>query len=107
MKNRIANFFRLAVSIILPTLVVAGVVYAGTLTAPSGTPAATSYTLSDIYTKLTTNADATATNHSLSTTTSPAASFHTLAQIYGAIPTIDAATLLANTTYLGITGSIS
>ena len=106
---------------------------AGSLT-PSGVPAATSYTLSDIYNKLSFGTSATAGNHSLSTSTSPAASFFTLTQIYNAIPgtqtlsaatttvargiyatttltTIDsdltAANIVSGTTIFGIAGSAS
>jgi|GEM_PF-1811910 len=80
-------------------------VRAGSLT-PSSAPAASGYTLGDIYTRLATNAAATAGNHTLATTTSPAASFYTLTQIYNAIPTIYAGDLLASSTYLGVTGTV-
>jgi hypothetical protein len=45
----------LLVTVSLALLLCAGVAYAGSLT-PSASPAATSYTLSDIFTRLTTNA---------------------------------------------------
>ena len=107
MKNYLSKMFRVAASVLLPTLVVASVAYAGSLTAPSGTPAAQSYTLGDIYTRLTTGAAAVAGNHALSTTTAPAASFYTLSQIYNAIPTVYPGDLLASSTYLGVTGSVA
>ena len=59
--------------------------YAGSLT-PSAVPSATLYTLGDIYSKLTTGATTTESNHSLSTSTSPASSFYTLTEIYNAVP---------------------
>ncbi|MDB5258849.1 MAG: hypothetical protein JWO73_57 [Candidatus Taylorbacteria bacterium] len=89
------------------SLIVAGVAYAGSLTAPSGIPEATSYTLGDIYSKLTTNATTSAGDHLVSKTTSPAPSLNTLTQIYEAIPTIDATRILSGTTYLGVAGTAS
>ena len=108
MKNFFKSSASISLTVLLSTLVVAGIVYASTikLTAPSGSPTATSSTLGDVYIRLTTNATSTAGNHSLSTTTAPADSFYTLAQIYTAIPTIYPTDFLASSTYLGITGSI-
>jgi len=54
-------------------------VRAGSLT-PTAAPAASGYTLGDIYTRLSTNAEATAKNHDLATTTSPTGTFYTLTQ---------------------------
>jgi hypothetical protein len=79
----------------------------GSFTPPAGTPVAESYTLDDIYTKLTTDGNATAGNHYLSTTTAPVAMFHSLTEIYNTIPTIDATKILSGTTYLGVAGTIS
>ena len=81
-----------------------GVVYAGSLS-PSTSPAATSYTLTDIYTRLTTNAIAVLGNHIFSPSTSPAASLYTLTQIYDAIPTIEEDRVLSGTTLLGVGGT--
>lgn len=89
----------------LAVCVLVVVVYAGNLT-PPGSQSAQSYTLGDIYKRLTSNTVTTAGNHSLSTTTSPASSFYTLTQIYNAIPTINPADFLSTSTYLGVTGSI-
>lgn len=84
MKN-VLPALRFTLSILIATLAVAGVAYAGSLTPPSGTPAATSYTLEDIYQKLTTNTNATEANHTVSTTSSPTiATFHSLADLYNA-----------------------
>ncbi|MDO8468229.1 MAG: hypothetical protein Q7S29_00525, partial [Candidatus Peribacter sp.] len=83
-----------------------GIVYAGSLS-PSASPAATSYTLSNIYTRLSTNATATLADHDFSPSGSPAESLYTFTQIYDAIPTIDAAKVLSGTTYLGVAGSIA
>lgn len=80
--------------------------YAGSITAPGGSPSATSYTLTDIFNRIKTNAVATLGNHSLSPTTTPQSSYHSLTEIYNALPTIYASDFLASSTYLGITGSI-
>jgi uncharacterized protein (TIGR02145 family) len=83
-----------------------GIVRAGSLT-PSASPAATGYTLGDIYTRLTTNATATQGNHSFSPGGSPAGTLYTLTQIYSAIPTIDPTKVLSGTSYLGVAGTAS
>jgi hypothetical protein len=93
-------------AVVLVGLVVWGVSHAGSLT-PSSAPSASSYTLGDIYNRLTTNTTATAGNHSLSTSTTPASTFHTLTEIYSAIPTIDPSKVLSGTTYLGVAGNAS
>lgn len=94
-----------AVTALITTIGV-GMVRAGSL-APSAAPAATSYTLSDIFTRLATNAAATAGNHSFTPTTTPQSIFHTLTDIYDAIPTMYASDFLASSTYLGVTGTIA
>ncbi len=87
-------------------LLVFGLVHAGSLN-PSATPAATSYTLSDIYTRLTTNAAATVENHNFFPSALPASSFYTLTQIYDAIPTMVESTIKSGTPYLGVTGTLT
>lgn len=77
----------------------------GTLT-PSGTAGdATQYTLNDIYTKLTTNTSTSTKTGQFSVPGSVSASFRTLAEIYAAIPTIDATKVATGTTYLGVAGT--
>src|SRR3989338_9078511 len=100
------SIIREAAIILLSLLVIFTVVKAGPLS-PSASPAATSYTLQDIYTRLITNASATAGNHDLNATTTPGATFPTLTSIYNAIPTIYAGDLLAPSTYLGVTGTVA
>ncbi|MFA4880819.1 MAG: hypothetical protein WC650_04330 [Candidatus Doudnabacteria bacterium] len=78
--------------------------WAGSLN-PSASPAATSYTLGDIYLRLTTNATANEANHLFAPTASPASSLYTLKQIYETIPTINAAKVLSGISYLGIAGT--
>lgn len=92
--------------IFLSVIVFSGNIQAGSITPPGGSPAATSYTLTDIFNKITRNVAVTAGNHSLSPTTTPGASFHSLADIYNAIPTIYAGDFLSTSTYLGVTGTI-
>jgi hypothetical protein len=106
--KRIIPVLRFSLSVLLPTLLVATVVYAtgDALTPPSGTPAATSYTLNDIYTRLTTNTSATAGDHDLSTTTTPSTPFRSLSDIFSAIPTIDAMKVATGTSYLGVPGTL-
>jgi len=88
---------------LLALLATVSLARAGTLT-PSTSPAATSYTLSDLYTRLTTNATATSGNHSFSAPGSVAATLQDLAALYNAIPTIVSSTVVSGTSYLGITG---
>lgn len=99
------NFKKLGFILSLALFSISGVVYAGTLT-PSATPAATSYTLGDIYTRLTTNASTTLADHVFTPGGSPAASLYTLTQLYDAVPTIVANTIKLGTSYLGIAGSL-
>jgi len=81
-------------------------VRAGSLS-PLTTPAATSYTLTDIYNRLSTNASATAGSHAFTPPGAPTGSLHTLTQIYDAIPAIDATKVFSGTTYLGVDGTLN
>lgn len=96
--------FKSGFTICIAVLVVTALVHAGTLT-PSASPAATSYTLDDIYTRLTTNATSTAGNHLFTPGSSPAASLRSLTEIYSAIPTIVATSVRSGTSYLGVSGT--
>ena len=100
------KIFKNAILLLVSMLVVFVIAQAGSLS-PLSSPAATSYTLSDIYARLSTNASATVGSHSFDATTTPQSTFPTLTQIYNAIPTIYATDLLATSTYLGITGTIA
>ncbi|MBI4281610.1 DUF1566 domain-containing protein [Candidatus Uhrbacteria bacterium] len=91
-------------TVLISVVMIYGIVQAGSLT-PSASPAATSHTLSDIYTRLTTNGASTAGNHVFSPGASPAGTLSTLTQIYNAIPTIDATKVLSGTSYLGVAGT--
>jgi hypothetical protein len=102
-KQRIKNITKFVISLI-SVFCVTSIVAAGSLS-PSFSPANTFYTLTDIYTRLTTNATSSG-SHSLSPSVSPASTFYTLTQLYDAIPTIDATKLLTGTSYLGVAGSL-
>ncbi len=104
--NRFRTIFLSFVTIIISVAIVFVIVKAGNLE-PSASPAATMYTLSNIYTRLTTNATSTEGDHSFSPSVSPASSMYTLTQIYEAIPTIDAAKVLSGTSYLGVAGTMT
>src|SRR3989344_3139902 len=104
-KYMTKNFKKFGLVSALSLFAISSVVYAGTLT-PSATPAATSYTLTDIYTRLTTNASATLADHVFTPGGSPAASLYTLTQIYDSVPTIDATKVKLGQSYLGVAGSL-
>ncbi len=102
---KFSNFFKHLLSYILgATLVIGGVVFAGTLTPSVSTDTANFVTLSDIYNKIILNTYSTST-HSISTTSAPTASMHTLYEIYNIIPTLLPATILTNTTIMGVAGT--
>ena len=83
MKKIFIQILRTIIFAVIAILAGLSIAWAGSLS-PTGSPAATMYTLSDIYYKLTANTSA--GTHTVSTSTSPAASFKTLAEIYAAIP---------------------
>jgi hypothetical protein len=93
-------------TVMISVLMIYGIVQAGSLI-PSASPAATSFTLSDIYTRLTTNATSTVANHIFSPAANPAATLRTLTEIYNAIPSIDATKVLSGISYLGIEGTMA
>jgi hypothetical protein len=96
--------FKSGVTVCIAVLIVAALAHAGTLT-PSASPAATSHTLDDIYTRLTTNATSTAGSHLFAPGSTPAATLRTLTEIYSAIPTIVATSVRSGTSYLGVSGT--
>jgi hypothetical protein len=102
-QNILRNLFIIIISVLL----VAGFVKAGSLN-PALAPAATFYTLDDIYTRLTNNAAGAVLegSHNLGPAALPVGTMRTLKEIYEIIPPINAAKILSDTTYLGVTGSI-
>jgi len=105
-KSRLTNFIKGGLTILISVLIIFTVVKAGTITPPSDTPSAQFYTLSEIYTRLTTNATSTAGGHSFTFADSLTGTSHTLTEIYDAIPTIVANTVKLDTIYLGVTGTL-
>jgi|WetSurMetagenome_2_1015567.scaffolds.fasta_scaffold01475_2 hypothetical protein len=106
LKIIFSSFFTVVISV----LVIVFFAHAGTLTPPgsaasNGIPTSTSYTLANIYTRLTTNDTATEAGHVFSPAASPAGTFYTLKQIYDAIPTILTDQVLSGTSYLGKAGA--
>jgi len=106
-KLWLKNFIQGSLVVLISVFIIFTVVQAGTITPPSGTPGAQFYTLSEIYTRLTTNATSTVGGHSFTFADSLAGTGRTLTEIYNAIPTIDPTKLLDTATYLGVTGSIT
>ena len=106
MKNmkKTKKLFREIAVVLAAVALCVGIIQAGSLTPPAA-PAATGYTLADIYNRLNTNATSTEGGHNFSPSGSPAASIYTLTQIYEKIPTIDPAKIVAGTTYLGVAGT--
>lgn len=86
MKIQLINIAKSVPIILLATIIVAGVVYAGSFTPPPSPISAQSYTLGDLYNKVS-NINYSATLHTVSTTSSPQSSFHTLTDIYNKLTT--------------------
>jgi len=111
MKNKkfnsyFTNFIKGSLTVLFSVLVIYGVARANTtIIPPSGTPVASFYTLSDIWTRLTTNGAA--GTHSFLFADPLAGTHVTLTQIYNAIPIIDATKVLSGTSYLGIPGTMT
>src|SRR3989338_3724519 len=95
------------VLIIITILAVGGVVYAGTITPPSGTPAAQFYTLSEIYNFITSNTTATEGGHGFTFSDSLEGTGRTLTEIYSSLASlISADKVKSGTTYLNVAGSL-
>ncbi|MEK7193373.1 MAG: hypothetical protein AAB652_01130 [Patescibacteria group bacterium] len=95
---------RSSITIVVSFLLVATAARAGSLT-PSSSPAASSYTLGDVYARLTTNATTSAGNHVFAPSASPTSTLYDLTTIFNTIPTIDATKVASGTSYLGIAGT--
>ncbi|MEK7193374.1 MAG: hypothetical protein AAB652_01135 [Patescibacteria group bacterium] len=92
------------ITIVISIFIVATAARAGSLT-PSSSPAASSYTLGDVYARLTTNATTSAGNHVFAPSASPTSTLYDLTTIFNTIPTIDATKVASGTSYLGIAGT--
>jgi hypothetical protein len=100
-----AGFVKGSLIILILVLTIYGVARANTtIIPPSGAPAASFFTLSDIWTRLTANVAA--GTHSFLFADPLAGTHVTLTQIYNAIPVIDATKVLLGTSYLGIPGTM-
>jgi hypothetical protein len=104
-RGRSSSLVKGGLTVLISVLIAFTIVQAGSLT-PSASPAATGYTLSDIYTRLITNGIATEGDHDFAPSASPAGTLYTLTQIYEAIPTIVANMVKLGTSYLGVDGTL-
>ena len=104
-KQKLSSLAKGGLTVVISVLIISVIVKAGSLT-PTSSPAATSYTLTDIYNRLNTNTVATEGNHDFAPGASPAGSFYSLTQIYDKIPTITANTVKSGTSYLGVDGTL-
>ena len=102
-----AGFSKGILTVFISVLIIYGIARAGTITPPSGTPTAYFYTLSEIYTRLVTNATSTEAGHSFAFNDSLIGAGRTLSEIYNAIPTILANTVKLGTSYLGVVGALA
>ncbi|MBU3942820.1 hypothetical protein KKA24_02450 [Patescibacteria group bacterium] len=94
-------------TILISVLMVYGVVQAGTITAPSGTPSAKFYTLTEIYNFINSNTTATEGGHSFTFTDDLAGGGYTLTQIYNSLTgLISADKVKLGTTYLNTAGTL-
>ena len=102
------TILRNAFVVIISVLIVAAVVKAGDLN-PVAVPAATFYTLENIWTRLTNNAAGPVLegSHNLGPAALPVGTMHTVKQIYEIIPPIDGSKILQGTSYLGTAGTIA
>lgn len=99
--------FRAGLTVLISVLIIFGIVRAGTITPPSGTPTATFYSLSEIYNFITSNTAATEASPALDFSSSLTGTHYTLTQIYNALAgLISAAQVKLGTTYLGVSGAL-
>ena len=107
-KKIIVNFIKGGLTVLISVLAIYGVVHAGTITPPSGTPSAQFYTLSEIYNFITSNTAATAGGHSFTFSDSLAGTGRTLTEIYSALASlISADKVKLGTTYLNVAGTLT
>ncbi|MDP3057378.1 MAG: hypothetical protein Q8N37_02550 [bacterium] len=106
-KQNLSSGFKSGLTVLISILIISMVVKAGTITPPSGgsEPAAKFYTISEIYTRLTTNATATEGGHSFAFSDNLEGTGRTLTEIYNSIPTIVDNTVKLGTSYLGVAGT--
>lgn len=102
-----SNTVKGGLTVLISVLVIYGVVHAGTITPPSGTPSAQFYTLSEIYNFITNNTTSTEGGHDFTFSDSLAGTGRTLTEIYNALASlISADKVKSGTTYLGTAGTL-
>ncbi|PKL72161.1 hypothetical protein CVV26_02725 [Candidatus Kuenenbacteria bacterium HGW-Kuenenbacteria-1] len=106
-KKLFKIFIICGVSILISASIIFGVVKAGIITLPIGTPTAQFYTLSEIYDFITNNTPATEGGHNFTFSDNLAGTGHTLTEIYNALANlISVHKVKLGTTYLGVTGAL-
>ena len=98
------NLKQLITYILGAFLIIGGVAFAGSLTPSVNISTPNFVTLSDIYNKILNNTY-TVSTHLVSTTSAPVSSMNTLSDIWNAIPTISAGTIINGTTIMGVAGT--
>ena len=94
-------------TILISVLMVYGIVQAGTITAPSGTPSAKFYSLTEIYNFINSNTTATEGGHSFTFSDDLAGGGYTLTQIYDVLAgLVSANKVKLGTTYLNTAGTL-
>ena len=102
-----SNTIKGGLSVLISVLVIYGVVHAGTITPPSGTPAAQFYSLSEIYNFITANTTATEGSPALDWSATLEGTGRTLTEIYDALASlISADKVKSGTTYLNVAGTL-
>jgi len=106
-KFSLGTFVKGSLTVVISVLIIYGVVQAGTITPPSGTPTAQFYTLSEIYEFITNNTTATESGHDFTFSDALAGTGHTLTEIYSALANlISADQVRLGTTYLNVAGTL-
>jgi len=106
-KYQFGTLIKGGLTVLISVLIIYGVVYAGTITPPSGEPVATFYSLSEIYNFITANTPATEGSPALDWSVPLAGTHYTLSQIYNALASlISADKVKLGTTYLGVDGTL-
>ncbi|MDZ4243869.1 MAG: hypothetical protein U1C57_02070 [Candidatus Doudnabacteria bacterium] len=102
-----SNTVKGGLTVFISVLVIYGVVHAGTITPPSGTPAAQFYSLSEIYNFITANTTATEGSPALDWSAALEGTGRTLTEIYDALASlISADKVKSGTTYLNVAGTL-
>ncbi|MFH0906822.1 MAG: DUF1566 domain-containing protein [bacterium] len=106
-KNHFTNFIKSGLTVLISVSIIYGVVQAGTITSPSGTPSAQFYTLSEIYEFIVNDTAATVEDHDFTFSDALAGTGKTLTEIYDALAgLITANQVKLGTTYLNVDGTL-